>query len=101
MSLHASLTSVDVYLLALLVLSLPCRDNVPRLQDFSQRFTSRFCELMHDVEEEVGAAGLHLLALLVEHGVVRHQVIRFVCVGGGGEVFAPLQKRCGIATWWT
>jgi hypothetical protein len=59
---------------------LPCRDNVPRLQDFSQRFTSRFCELMHDVEEEVGAAGLHLLALLVEHGVVKHQVMRLECL---------------------
>lgn len=49
-------------------------DNVPRLHDFTARFTPRFCELMHDVSEDVAAAGLRLLALLVEHGILKHKV---------------------------
>jgi hypothetical protein len=53
---------------------LSCSDNVPRLQDFTLRFTPRFCELMHDVDAGVAAAGLRLLALLVEHGIVKHKV---------------------------
>jgi hypothetical protein len=54
-----------------------CSDNVPRLQEFTARFTARFCELMHDVSEEVAAAGLRLLAVLVQQNVVTHKV----CVG--------------------
>lgn len=53
-----------------------CSDHVPRLHDFTLRFTPRFCELMHDVDVEVAAAGLRLLALLVEHGIIKHQVQR-------------------------
>lgn len=49
-------------------------DNVPRLQEFTARFTARFCELMHDVSEEVAAAGLRLLAVLVQQNIVAHKV---------------------------
>lgn len=47
---------------------------MPRLQEFTARFTPRFCELMHDVSEEVAAAGLRLLAVLVQQNIVTHKV---------------------------
>jgi hypothetical protein len=68
-----------VLLLLLLLLLLPHSDNVPRLHDFTNRFTPRFCELMHDVDEEVAASGLQLLALLVEHGIISHKVRSIFC----------------------
>lgn len=51
---------------------------MPRLQDFTVRFTPRFCELMHDINEDVAAAGLRLLALLVEQGIIKHKVRYFM-----------------------
>jgi hypothetical protein len=47
---------------------------VPRLHEFAARFTTRFIELMSDVDEGVAAAALHLLAQLVQHGVLKHEV---------------------------
>ena len=51
----------------------PPRDNIPRLVDFSRRFTVRFCELMYDVDVGVAVAGLGLLRLLVAQEVVPHK----------------------------
>lgn len=52
-----------------------CSENVARLQEFANRFTPRFTELMADVDVDVAAAALHLLAQLVQLKVLRHKVL--------------------------
>jgi hypothetical protein len=76
----------------------PRSDNVPRLHDFTNRFTPRFCELMHDVDEEVAAAGLQLLALLVEHGIISHKVgslfrCLLTCSHGSGKLSSHYRSQ--------
>jgi hypothetical protein len=66
-----------------------CSENVPRLQDFSARFSSRFAELMFDVDEVVAAASLRLQALLVRHKVLKHKV-------GGGRVLEVMMAGCPL-----
>lgn len=57
-----------------------CSENVARLQEFANRFTPRFTELMADVDIDVAAAALHLLAQLVKLKVLRHKVLPVIDV---------------------
>jgi Zn-dependent M16 (insulinase) family peptidase len=69
---------------------LHCSENVPRLHEFAARFTTRFIELMSDVDEGVAAAALHLLAQLVQHGVLKHEVRQSSRAYGGWVVVSML-----------
>uniref|UniRef100_A0A383WKN0 SCD domain-containing protein n=1 Tax=Tetradesmus obliquus TaxID=3088 RepID=A0A383WKN0_TETOB len=60
-------------------------ENVPRLHEFAARFTTRFTELMSDIDEGVAAAALRLLAQLVQHGVLKHEAV--------SDVFAVLSQE--------
>eukprot|EP00879_Flechtneria_rotunda_P009665 GHRR01010112.1.p1 GENE.GHRR01010112.1~~GHRR01010112.1.p1 ORF type:complete len:1314 (+),score=643.17 GHRR01010112.1:935-4876(+) len=48
-------------------------ENVPRLHDFTLRFTSRFTELMYDIDDHVAAVGMRLLAQLVQHKALKRK----------------------------
>lgn len=54
------------------------RDNVAPLHEFTTRFTTRFCELMYDIDERVAVAGLQLLARLVSLSELSHGSVREV-----------------------
>lgn len=42
-----------------------CSDNISPLHDFTERFSSRFKELLYDVDEDVAVRGVQLLTVLV------------------------------------
>lgn len=46
---------------------------------------------MHDVNEDVAAAGLRLLALLVEQGIIKHKVRCFVAQAAGNSTHSPME----------